>query len=98
MSIERATEAASRRHKSLIASRLPIQLLDYWLSEVETLVERREPVVPEPLMAQIARFLGKHDPRLYRRLRRKGNPDALHVLDALFEAEEQFLPQVAETG
>jgi len=75
-----------------------MQLLDHWLNEVEKLVERSQPVVPEPLMAQIARFLGKHDPRLYRRLRRKGNSDALHVLDALFKAEEHFLPQVAERG
>jgi hypothetical protein len=49
-------------------------------------------------MGEIVGFLGKLDPRLYRRLRRKRNLDAQCVLDALFEAEEQFLPQVAETG
>ena len=98
ISIRRANEAAFRRRKALLVSRRPMQLLDYWLSEVETLVERNEPVVPDPLMAEIGRFLGKLDPRLYRRLRRNGNLNALHVLDALFEAEEQFLPQVAETG
>jgi len=87
-----------RRHKELLARRLPMRLLDHWLSEVETLIERNEPRVPEPLMGQIAGFLGKQDPRLYRRLRRRGNLDALRVLDALFEAEEHLLPQEAETG
>jgi hypothetical protein len=98
ISIRRANAAAFRRRQELLAVRLPMQLLDYWLSEVETLVERDEAVVPESLMAQIGRFLGKRDPRLYRRLRRSGKLDAMHVLDALFEAEEQFLPQVADTG
>jgi hypothetical protein len=98
ISIRRANEAASRRHKALVARRLPMRLLDYWLCEVETLISRDEPRVPEPLMGEIVGFLGKLDPRLYRRLRRKGNLDAQGVLDALFEAEERFLPQVAETG
>jgi hypothetical protein len=98
ISIGRANEVASRRRKARLARLLPRRLIDYWLSEVETLIERNEPRVPEPLMGEIAGFLGKQDPHLYRRLRRKGNVDALRVLDALFEVEEQFLPVVADTG
>lgn len=75
-----------------------MRLLDYWLSQVETLIERNEPGVPEPLFGEIAGFLGKQDSRLYDRLTRKGNVDVLGVLDALFEAEEQFLPHVVETS
>jgi len=62
ISIRHANDATSRRQKALHTRQLPMQLLDHWLSEVETLVERRQPIVPEPLTAQIARFLGKHDP------------------------------------
>jgi hypothetical protein len=98
LTIRHANEVAFRRRRALVARRLPMRLLDYWLCEVEKLIERNEPRVPEPLMGEIVGFLGKLDPRLYRRLRRKGNLDAQKVLDALFEAEEQFLPQVAETG
>ena len=64
---------------------------------MESLVER-ELSVPKPLLVQIAGFLGEQDPRLYRRLRRKGRLEAWRVLDLLFEAEEQFLPRVDQTG
>lgn len=75
-----------------------MRLLDFWLSEVETLIERNETCVPKPLLGEIVGFLGKQDPRLHRRLTKRGKVDALKVLDALFEAEEQLLPRVAETG
>lgn len=75
-----------------------MRLLDFWLSEVEALIERNEPRVPEPLLGEIVGFLGKQDPRLHRRLTKRGKVDALKVLDVLFEAEEQLLPRVAETG
>jgi hypothetical protein len=92
ISIRRAIADAQRHHDALRASRRPVQLLDRWVSQVEMLVERRAPVVPEPLFSQIAGFLGKQDLRLYRRLRRHGKFDAARVLDVLFDAEERFLP------
>jgi hypothetical protein len=98
ISIRLANEAALRRHNALIARRRPVELLDGWLMQVETLVERNEPVVPKPLIGEIAGFLGKEDPRLYRRLGTKKNLYAWRVLDLLFEAEEQFLPRVDQTG
>lgn len=42
ISIRRADEAAFHRRHALMARRFPVQLLDHWLSEVETLVERNE--------------------------------------------------------
>jgi hypothetical protein len=97
VSIRLADDAALRRHNELVARRRPVQLLDRWLNQVETLIERDEPVVPSSLMGEIAGFLGKQDRRLYRRLRTKGNLEAWRVLDVLFEAEEQFLPRLDQT-
>jgi hypothetical protein len=95
-SIRRANEEASRRRTALISRRRPLRQLDHWLSQVETLLERNEPVVPEPLISEIAGFLGKLDPRLYRRLRRDRRRKASRVLDLLFEVEELFLPRAAD--
>ncbi len=95
--IRRANEAARRRHNARLAHRRPVQLLDAWLNQVETLVECKEPIVPEPLFGEIAGFLGKQDPLLLWRLSRNGKHDAVRVLNVLFEAEEQFLPAMART-
>lgn len=54
--------------------------------------------IPEPLLGQIARFLWKEDPLLYRRLKRGRKVEVLRVLDVLFEAEEEFLPGMARTA
>lgn len=91
LTIRSANEEALRRRHALISRGRPIRLLDHWLSQVETLVERNDPVVPEPLIGEIAGFLGKLNPPLYRRLRKIGRRRATRVLDLLFEAEEQFL-------
>ena len=93
ISIRHANEAAARRANALFSRRRPVQLLDNWLSQVETLMEHDERVVPEPLTAEIARFLATVDPRLHRRLKGNGGLEAGQVLDVLFEAEEQFLPR-----
>ena len=96
INIRRANEAAVRRDNALFARRRPVQLLDGWLSQVETLMEQNEAVIPEPLVSAIAGFLAKEHPRLHRRLRGKGKLEAWRVLDVLFEAEEQFLPRGAQ--
>jgi hypothetical protein len=93
ISILRANEATARRENALFARRRPVQMLDDWLSQVETLMEHNEAIVPESLIAEIAGFLAREDPRLHRRLRSKGKLEAWRVLDVLFEAEEQFLPR-----
>jgi hypothetical protein len=98
ISIRGADDAALRRHKAQVERRRPVRLLDAWLSQVETLVERKESLVPQPLFGQIARFIWKLDPLLHRRLGRGRKPEALRVLDVLFEAEEQFLPGMARTN
>lgn len=92
MSIRFADEEALRRRNAVRSRRRPIQLIDHWLSQVETLIERDDRVVPEPLIGEIARFVRKLDPRLLGRLRRNSKREASRVLDVLFEAEEQFLP------
>jgi len=97
ISIRRADDAALCRRDALLEHRRPVRLLDAWLSQVETLVERNEPIVPEPLLGQIAAFLWREDPLLYRRLRKGRKLEVLRVLDVLFEAEEQFLPGMART-
>jgi hypothetical protein len=96
-SIRSANEEALQRRDAQRLRRRPIQLLDNWLSQVETLMERDDPVVPEPLIDEIAGFIVKLNPRLHRRLRRNGGQDASRVLNVLFDAEEQFLPK-APTG
>jgi hypothetical protein len=96
MSIRRANAEALQRREALLSRRRPIRQLDDWLSDVEMLMERNEPVVPEPLIGEIARFVDRLDPVLYRRLRRNGKREASQVLDLLFEAEEYLLPNGAE--
>ena len=96
--IRRAEQAAVRRREAFLARRRPLLLLDHWLGQVETLIERQDPVVPEPLISEIAGFLGKFHPPLYRRLHKTGRRKASRVLDLLFEAEERFLPTVADTA
>ena len=95
ISIGHANEAARDRHDALLAHRRPVRLLDHWLNQVEMLMERNVGAVPEPLIGEIAGFLGEQDPLLYRRLRAKKQLRASQVLDLLFEAEEGFLPRVA---
>jgi hypothetical protein len=97
-SIRSANAEARRRRAARLLRRRPILLLDHWLSQVEMLIERNDPVVPEPLIGDITRFIGVLDPVLYRRLWRKGNREASRVLDVLFEAEEEFLPRSAGTA
>ncbi|GEM_PF-2455831 len=98
ISIRRANKKARHRRNALLARRRPVRLLDDWLNQVEMLMERNEPAVPEPLIGEIAGFLGEQDPLLYRRLRRNDRPKVSQVLDLLFKAEEQFLPRVAPTS
>ncbi len=59
-------------------------------------MEHNKAVVPEPLIGEIEGFLATEDPRLHRRLRRKGKLEACRVLDVLLEAEEKFLPGTAQ--
>lgn len=91
--IHLANDEALRRRDSLRLRRRPIQLLDNWLSQVETLMERDEPVVPERLIDEISGFIVQLSPRLHRRLRRNSGRNALRVLEVLFDAEEQVLPK-----
>lgn len=91
-SIRFAADEASRRREALRSRRRPIQLLDYWLGEVEMLVAHDDQVVPEPMIDEIVGFIGALSPRLNRRLRRHGR-SASNVLDILFDAEEQLLPK-----
>jgi hypothetical protein len=91
MSIQYANEAALRRHSALRSRRYPIELVDSWVNEVETLIEHKNRVVPEPLITEIAGFLGQTDTRIYRRLRRNGKPDTGTLLEILFEVEERLL-------
>jgi hypothetical protein len=69
--------------------------VDRWLGEVEMLMENDSQVVPEPLVKEIAGFLGRVDPLLGRRLHRNRGHDAIKVLDVLFEAEEELLVRLA---
>lgn len=93
MSIRRANEAALEHRQAVLSRRRPIRLLDHWVNQVETLIERNDPVVPESLIGEIGRFIGDLDPLMYRRMRRSGQDTATRVLDVLFEAEGQFLPR-----
>jgi len=86
-----ANEEALRRRVALRSRRRPIHLLDNWLGQVETLMERDDPVVPEPLNDEILGFIVQLSPRLHRRLRQNSGRDALTVLEVLFDAEEQCL-------
>jgi len=95
MSIRHANEETLRRRSALLSRRRPIRLLDKWLSQVEALVEHNDRVVPEPLIGEIAGFLGQVDPLLHRRLGMNGKREAVRVLNVLFKAEEQFLPRSA---
>ena len=88
ISIRHADDAALRRRNALIEHRRPARLLDAWLGQVETRVERNDTIVSQPLLGQIAGFLWKQDPLLHRRLRKGRKLDVLRVLDVLFEAQD----------
>lgn len=92
MSIARANDEAMRRRDALRLRRRPIELLDGWLNQVETLIERKDVVVPEPLASEISSFLGRLDLRAHPRHRKRERPKASRVLDLLFAAQEEFLP------
>ena len=94
ISIGRADEVARLRNVAFLAHQRPVRLLDHWVNQVEMLMERHEPAVPEPLMGEIAGFLGELYPLLYRRLWANDKPRASHVLALLFEAEEACLRRV----
>jgi hypothetical protein len=98
MSIRRANDVAARRRDTRISRRYPIHLIDSWLGQLESLMEHDNPLVPEPLITEIAGFLGRIDARLYSRLRRNGARETSKVLDALFEAEEQVLSRLVATA
>lgn len=102
ISIRRSNEAAMHRRNEQLARRHPIDLVDSWVSEVETLLEHNSPLVPEPLVAEIAGFLERldmrFDTRLYHRLRGNGARQTRKVLDVLFEAEENLLVRLAATA
>lgn len=91
-SIRVAEDEALRRRAELRSRRRPIQLIDYWVGELELLMEHDEPAVPEPLIKDIILFIGKVNPRLNRRLRPAGARSASSVLDVLFDVEAQLLP------
>jgi len=56
-------------------------------------MERDDRIVPEPLIDEIAGFIGQLSPRLHRRLRRNRSRNALSVLGVLFDAEAELLPK-----
>jgi hypothetical protein len=91
LSIRCADRAALLRRHAMFSRRHPLDLVDSWLSELEALMLQKKPVVPEPLMTEIAGFIGRLDARLYRRLQRSGARKTRLVLDMLFEAEEGLL-------
>ena len=91
VSIHHANEAARRRRYALRLRRYPIDLVDSWLSELETLMEQGIPVVPEPLITEIEEFLGRLESCLDRRVPRRGKGETETVMEMLFEAEEYLL-------
>lgn len=98
LSIRCANDAALIRRYELLSRRHPIRLVDSWLSKLEALMLQKNPVVPEPLMTEIAGFIGRLDKRLYRRLQRRGGRKTSFVLNLLFEAEEGLLSTLVEAA
>jgi hypothetical protein len=87
----------ARRRRELTARRQAIRRLDYWLNDVESMLEEDRRTVPEPLVREISVFLRSVDPKLQRSLLRNRAREASRVLDVLFDAQEALLPRVAES-
>ena len=91
-SIRFAEYTASLRRMADRRRRQQIRLLDHWMGEIEMLMVQDKQVVPEPLINEIAGFVGELSPRLHDRLQPRSGRSASMVLDVLFDAEEQLLP------
>jgi hypothetical protein len=87
----------ARRRRELAARRQAIRRVDYWLNDVESMLEEDQRTVPEPLVREIAVFLRSVDPKLQRSLLRNRAREASRVLDVLFDAQEALLPRAAES-
>lgn len=98
MSIRRADRSAVRRRHELLSRRQRIYLVDRWLNGLESLMERGEAVVPEPLLTEITGFLGDLDADLSRRVHRKDVRRTSHLLEVLFEAQTFLLSRSAATA
>jgi hypothetical protein len=80
-----ADDADRRRRRG--AKRELKRRLDAWIESVEDVMEHESQTVPQPLLRDITAFMGAFDARLHHSVTR--DPQPLHVLDVLFEAQEQ---------
>lgn len=91
MSIRRADQTAVRRRTELIERRQTIYLVDRWLNGLESLMERGEQVVPEPLFADISGFVEDLDADVSPPAHGGNLRATSRMLDVLFEAQTYLL-------
>lgn len=76
------------RQQRRAGRRIHLRQLDAWLLRIEDMLEDDRRVVPEALIKEIAAFLRKEAPPLYRDLLRSRERDAARFIDILFDAQE----------
>ena len=83
-----------RRRSAEVFRRQAIYLVDGLLSRLESLIERGEALVPEPLFADITTFVGDLDMDLLPPVRREDPRATSRLLEVLFEAQRYLLLRV----
>jgi hypothetical protein len=78
----------AQRQQQRAGRRTHLRQLDAWLLQIEDMLEDDRHIVPEPLAKEIAAFLRKEAPPLYRELLRTRERDAARFIDLLFDAQE----------
>lgn len=86
--ILKSQAADAQRQATRAGRRTHLRQLDAWLLRIEDMLEDDRRVVPEPLIKEIATFLRKEAPPLYRDLLRTRERDAARFIDILFDAQE----------
>lgn len=92
--IQKASDSEAARRRDSESRRDVKRRIDGLMHQVEDLLEHDQGVTPERLATDIAGFLRPLDARLHESVLR--DKSAVHVLDVLFEAQEELQPAHAD--
>lgn len=89
--IHRGYQRAEDRRQAEVRRRAGVRQVDYYLLQIENLIEGRRVAVPELLMEDIVRFVRPISRKLHRVLAKNVTRDPVRVLDVLFDAQQLLM-------